>query len=633
MLYIIPPLIGIILLGFVCKRALKVETAFTFFIAIAGIILWLLIGGSVNLLYVFRIALYCGIYICGIYQVAKNKQLFLAYIKNPATIMFLVSVLGLSIVYMFHNSFYFGWDDFSHWGPFYKSIFMENSLLQFSNIPMVHQSYPQGMTVLFYYTALFSSSFIEAQTFISVYIMLAACSTALLAFVEWKKPLQTVLTLCLLPLFYVLFPYSEPYISVCLDTTLGAVFGTVLLMIIAIAREDKRESHLGIWLGLALLVQIKPISILLALVCVVIYGVQIWLIQPAQSLAVTIRRNTNKQTFQQFGFGVASVVLSYGYWQVFLRITNTNKDQFSAPLERNFLERLQDSIAGKDEVFANIWSRFLINLRHMPVVYNGYGNALVVTVLLIVAGVVLGTLLIRLKKLWGPAISLWLMPLFFIAYLFSIFYTYITMMSEFEGLTNASFQRYISTFMIAWAMLLLGICLYYGENLLFKKLPNLLPTMAVLSILLLQANTIVQHDVLNLELSHEEAGRTGFGTVSDQMLAKLEPEDTIWLIAQNDDGMYRYMYHYTLFPANVSLATPETLSATLSKQEVLAIAQENNIDYIVVYIIDDAFDQAFAPLFSDKLASVKEKYLPSLYRVELDEKIPFQLVVATQWGG
>lgn len=634
------PLAAIILAGFILVQLLHVKPAYGPFLAICCIMLLGIITGTVRILWAGRIALYAAILIGGVWLCLRQHTAFKQYLLSPGIIAFAAGFIVLAGIYVIHGSFYSQWDEMSHWGPFFKSIFYHDSLHLYVAGDMSHQTYPQGITVLYYFFALAAPAFNEAHTFVAIAAVLLACASAMLAPLSWQaRPVTCVLGVLAVPLFYVLFPYADPYISVYMDALLGAFFGAVLLLVFSNSKQGVRQAA-AVGIGLAALTQTKEMGLLLALGCLILYtAVLLWPASLTNDKPVAFAsRLRNKHFWQCWGLCSAATLVPTLYWKLFLYLSGKTTDQFSNPFGNSFFSRFQAATQGQDAVFSSIWELFGINFFHRPVLYNGYGTPFVALVLLTAAGVVLGIFCLY-KRQRGKALALWAIPVFFAAYLMVIFYTYVTMMSETEGLNNASYQRYVSSFIIGWVMLVLAMVLE-GECPLPKLTNRFLPATALLCVLGLTINTCLQHDVLNLALTRQEAGRVGFDAVSQQMLDAVTPEDSIWVIAQGDDGLYTFMYHYTMLPAKVSLSLPYTLGHTgtssenWGEQEILAAATTHGIRYIIVYLWDETLVEKYGYLFSDNLAYVQANYLPCLYYINYDNQnradaTPFELIVAT----
>lgn len=594
--------------GFLFSEKWKTPLAFGPFLSICATVLFLMLAGIFNLLFAGTVVWYLAcIAVLALHLVQEKRagiQRFFAYLLSPGVLSFLIFGIALCAVYLWNGSFYAQWDEYGFWGPYYKNIFESDSLLQFTPYHFIHPTYPQAFSLFYYFLAFFSPVFSEAHTFCAVGLLLAACAACLLGSTTWRQaPLTGLFGFLMVPLFFVLFPYADPYISVYTDVLCGAVFGACLML--CVLPQTGLHTALPAALGLAFLVQIKEICILLALVCIAVHWACIW----------SKKQLSHKKKWLCCTLSIAGTLLSFTIWRLFLAATHTVSDQFSFTGGfGTFITKLSAFLRGEDHVTASVLEMFKINFFYKPVFYNGYGSPFVFCALLFIFALVFGTWLWRSKKLRGQAAALWAMPLFFCCYLVSILYTYLCFVSESEALRNASYERYISTFLIGWAMLAVYLCVEYGNAFLRIKDTGWLPPAVCIAAVLLIINTSMQRNVLNIGTEREKAGRTNFDSVCAQMRAETAPCDDIWLIAQHADGMYWYMFHYTMYPARVNEELPYTIEG-ITPEEFLQTAHDYGIEYILAYVVDEAFCQTYSSLFEGGISQVMQSGLPSLYRV------------------
>ena len=605
--YILGPIILIVLTGFLISQLLQTAPAFGPFLSIstttivlmlaaicnclfAGTVVWYLICLTALCLYFFKMR------VSGFWQIVR-------YVLSPGVLSFFVFGIILCAIYVWNGSFYSQWDEYGFWGPYYKNLFESDALLQFTPYEFIHPTYPQAFSLFFYYLSFFAPAFSEAHTFCAIGLILLSCAICLLGHLSWKEsPIASLFGCFMVPLFFVLFPYADPYISVYTDVLCGAVFGACLVL--CCSGNDVRAAF-ACAIGLASLVQMKEICILLAMVCVAVYWMNVTLTIPCSGRFKWLCR----------ALPAAGALGSFAVWRIFLLITHTTSDQFffTGGLGM-FFQKIVAMLHGEDEVTASVLEMFKINFFYKPVFYNGYGTPFVFCVLFVLFALVFGVWLWRIKHLHGPALALWSMPFFFACYLLSILYTYLCFVSESEALRNASYERYVSTFLIGWAMLALALCIKYGGDFLRICQASWIPAAVCITITALIFNTAIQRNVLNIGTSREKVGRENFDAVCAQMREQTTPCDDIWLIAQNADSMYWYMFHYTMYPARVNQLLPLTIEE-MSAEEFLQTAHENSIEYILVYVVDDAFCKNYATLFDGGVSQVMETGLPSLYRV------------------
>ena len=208
------------------------------------------------------------------------------------------------------------------------------------------------------------------------------------------------------------------------------------------------------------------------------------------------------------------------------------------------------------------------------------------------------------------------MPVFLAVYCVVLIVFYLVKLSDYEALVAASMDRYMATFLIGWCMLFIAVVLRCAEVRFLRAGAPLV----MLALCALQINILAQKDVMNTVQTRENAGRVGFDIVSAQMTEALQPGDRVWVIGCGLDTMYQFMFHHTLMPAEVTLRLPISYDKDFpqSLDGLRQAVREQEIDFIVVYTTDEAFDTMCAQAFSDGLDYVRATALPCLYRVEED---------------
>ena len=355
------------------------------------------------------------------------------------------------------------------------------------------------------------------------------------------------------------------------------------------------------------------------------YG--LWLLC-AVFLADAIRRRKEflwfvcRSAVLAFAIAAGSTAFFTVGWNVLIKIGGSSAtDGFSAPEREKLFSQIKSLLLGKNDFAASVLERFKINFVQMPVVYNGYGTPAVITLLLTVFGIVFGILLWKKNVCRGTVLALWCMPVFLAAYCGVLLYFYLQMMSDFEALVNASSDRYLASFFIGWIMLVITLTLRCGEKISIP-LTKAVQVAAGAAMLMPEADLLLYHNALNLDYTRQQGGRVGFDGVCAQISERLSPEDRVWIVACDLDAEYVYMYHYHLYPAYVFLRElPYTTSEAAfpeNDEELDALLEQNRVDHLVVYNVNDKLMERFSGRFSDGLTYVEENSLPCLYQVEAD---------------
>ena len=236
-------------------------------------------------------------------------------------------------------------------------------------------------------------------------------------------------------LLYFLFPYISPYATVYLDTLLGAYFGACVILILKFKDLTYRNILLHI-INIAALMQVKDISIVLALLCIFILFIRYFFLKREKILC--------KKTVLFIG----GIFLGLFWWKIILLLTNKREDQFSNLQLGDFLNGLMNF--GKNgNYFSDVFYAFIDAFINRSIMLGGISTIYIAILL----GILSLIIVFKEEDLYHKlAVSLF--PLFFIGYCLILLVVYEIAMSPSEALAVNSYERYISTFFIAWMILI-----------------------------------------------------------------------------------------------------------------------------------------------------------------------------------
>lgn len=604
--------VTILMLGYIVKNALNTSAGSSPFLAICLITISMMICGMLNILWYGRIFLYSITLILFLILLHKNKikDFIMNYLLVPGCIAFCVGSVFVIISYYIQQPFYTAWDEYSHWGPFYKNVFERNQLHYFYDNNLVHPAYPQGMTVFYYFISMFMDEFREADTFIAVNMVLIACVTTIFSKITWKNKLLAVVGIFIAPIFLLLFPYASPYVnpyfSIYLDTLMGAVFGAALITVVTTTKISIRSACV-VSLAVLFMVQVKEIALILSLIVVVANLLMTFELKSKEAIE-------NKIIILYNLIPVASVFLFSVVWKFYLSIMGANNDQFSDIHLLDFVYML----FGQDEKLLAIWSNLKNALIHWPILYNEKISILGCWIIFSLVGILLFIWLKQRCKKWGTAWIVIGMPVFCLAYTGSLFYVYTCNMSLGEALACASLQRYMSTFYIAWAILLIGCILNEVDQTLDK---NRFATAVILTILISVSSLLITNPLV-FPYNREMTGRTSLDEVTINFKEYFGERSRVWVIAQGEDGeenglLYTYQLHYTFLPTYICLGLPWNLNEEydLDTNEFELISQEKNITHILVYNGNNDFVEKLSEEVFKSLQLLSEVNGSALYKV------------------
>jgi len=365
-------------------------------------------------------------------------------IIKPGLAFFLFSLIALFFItknYVFNLS-----DEFSHWGTFVKELSILNELpgkLFCSYTPNTIPGYS-----LFQYLIIRILGFSEGHTYYAHSIFILAGIYALIAEFDWHKIINLLIIffcmfymMCLLPLYF---------FSLFIDVALGILFG--LSIIAYLIFIDKKVSIFYLLIFLSAIQLIKTWGLLLAIIifCIVICH-QIFCLKKLQSGA-----NLKKELFLLIIFFMLSTIIIQTSWQIHLFLSDiyTNNPGFYNINELSNSYNLPGIITNEIK-FSNIIINLKIALligRDNQGLYSPFSISNIAGFLLIV-GIILSFMNMRLKNEL-LTINI-LMALFFILNIILLLFVYMFISLSERGMILASFERYISEYLLGWFMIII----------------------------------------------------------------------------------------------------------------------------------------------------------------------------------
>ena len=115
-------LVSLILLSFAISTYCDIKESFAPLISVCLMMGIGLLAGMLNILFIGVCALYAVTIIGGIFLVYKNREKFSKFILSLPIVCLIFSCLFIGILFLIKEPYFVSWDEFSHWGPFLKSI-------------------------------------------------------------------------------------------------------------------------------------------------------------------------------------------------------------------------------------------------------------------------------------------------------------------------------------------------------------------------------------------------------------------------------------------------------------------------------------------------------------------------------
>lgn len=419
------------------KRISTWPIEFTPFFVVSSIISLLYLFGYIHILKFGTDALlFFGalLFILSPLYLKKDKNFFWKTIITPGLVIF----IGFLIIFLLqaHHGFFYVWDEFSHWGPHSKLVYLNNGFLKADDVS-VHPSYPLA-GALFQYFFFQITGFNEKTAYIAQCFMLMSPLCIFLKNYQWKDFSKAFLSFSFIVLLLILLHLPIGLnTSLYMDAASGIYAG---MLIVAYFSLPKKNSSI---------LYLIPIVIALTLFKQKLFPFV--LMATAIILINEIFENFNKRilatSIQKIGFRLllplvlplASYITTTS-WHLYLMKTKV-------PIEWKM-----------NITFQKLKSAFLIDkTSHQIIINYVHGFSHVLEFLTVLVFLIMITFFSYKDKNKKNQLLIIQTSLFlgFIAYSFGLLLMYLFTFSVYEGITHASMDRYLNIYYLFWSVVTL----------------------------------------------------------------------------------------------------------------------------------------------------------------------------------
>ena len=556
---------------------------------------FLQLAGSVRLLRPGATLLLIG---AALLLVRRHKKDWLHYLLQPGVAGVLAGIAVLELAWAVREPRFQTWDEFSHWGMYFKSVFFDHTLIQHGPLSSAHPSYPQGLPALYALTSLLQNSYRERDVLFVTALPLLCAGGALLQTALPTSPrglwLRRGCAVLAVPLLFWFFTPDTPYLTAYMDAPVGALFAAGLVLVL-LPWNERWQRGAAVGLLCAALTTLKEIGAVLAL-CVL----GIWVLQGLVSAA--------RRCLRAVLAAALPFVFVLAEWKWMLRLTGQGDDQFSSMGPGYFVDCWRQARAGTDPYFYEVWAVFWGRVRTAPLLFGW--STFKLGLLCAACSMALGVVLWRQRQR-AAALAPACMVLYWPCYLAALFYVYIGGMSPYEAMRAASYERYACCFFIGWLAVLAGALLCACPPLPRAAAAVMLAAAGGCGLLRLPDAVSLPYETwrdeqiaVAAEISDALSQDSGGAAFADS---------TVWVLSADEEAAYRNMwyYQYELAPAPVA-------NEAQCGQDGVDLGyniDEHSIRYLALFGADDSFAERYGALADDGLTAARQQPA-ALYRVE-----------------
>lgn len=527
--------------------------------------------------------------------IGKDKTVF-RQLFTPGIAAFLLAAAAAML--LLRGRLLTQWDEFSHWGLVVRNM-MEFD--RFGNLPQAttyFKGYPPAAALLeYFFVKLGGAPMAESYLYRAMDVWLAAMLASTLrqfAWKQWPKMLLQGVLVFVLPLIF----YETPYATVYVDALLGILFAYILWSWFH-RKGSAAFALLELSLGLCVLCLVKSAGAALALFALLIAAAD-RLFAAKQPLPGTLGGRI-LLTAPLLGWLVGKLS-----WQMYLRITGTQEAWDTSGISLAGILGLfgadvpEYRVSTIQEFWRQLWHPMESGLvRISPA---GWAAALVL------AGLCVLWLSGKGAQRRSNGVLFCGLSLSFCVYTLSLLLLYLFTYSEYEARRVASFHRYMGTFLLGFALVVVLTLLQMQPQKFWQKAVSL--AAAALLVLPAVPGVRVQQILQSAQITAQSTALRAPFAMALQARTQLDPQkDRVYFICQDSNGYEYWVTRYSLTPIWMqdaegwSLGEPynegDVWSKLISPQQWQQQLAEQGFTYVYLFHIDQRFVQQYAPVFED----------------------------------
>lgn len=534
-----------------------------------------------------------------IYNVVKKKVEF-SKIFTLGTIIYIIVSLLIGI--FLKDTYFAEWDELSHWGPNLKAMVANDLFWANDKYDGIHVAYQPLAGIFEYWLCKLNGGFTEPIAYVGMDIAIFTLLLPCIKNLKYKKEDIIKLIFFMFSVFCLIYIFKFSLASIYIDLVLGIMFA--IGMYIALTGE-KVEDKILILLILISMVELKTTGILLdGIILIVLFFKKI-------VLPIIENKKITKNIWKNVLLLILillSIFIAYKSWSWYCEANNRYLDRRH---DNNFISEIniKDFIKAvlqyncDNEKLMSISKSFYEGLNQKEIINNGpirtvVGITVVIDLIMIFMYIKNDD---KKKKIHiiiqGLAFNIGL-----VLYSLLLMGTYMFAFTEVEGRGLYSFDRYMSTYFIAWIINI--ITLYMNQK---QENKNEIRGMLVISLIcLLSVNIQSIIHPIDKSISGVPEYIKQKAEIVNSTLTK---EDKVYVIFQ-DPGVTidPFAFRYCISPIVMNLMDEYSLGKLDSENDTMTYnitldeweqkLINENYDYVFILKSDEEFINTYGSIFS-----------------------------------
>lgn len=549
--------------------------------------------------FVVNLLLYAAALGYVIYLAIKDRARVLEALKSPGLLVW--AILFVYILFINWGRVYSSWDEFSHWGLVVKNMYLFDSFSNHEYSTVTFGEYPPALALWQYFVTKMCGTYSESAVYMATGWFVASLCTPIISRFSGKKviaALFSALVLIFMPLIF----YPSYMVLLYVDPFLGMLLGYILLFDYI---SEKRDMFycINMFAAIAVLCLVKTTGAFLALVAIVIIVVS------------DILRKKAKANIRIWCVLGAAVLFGKYTWDLYLKLTGFQAAWNTSGVS---LDNVVSLFTGGMQKYQR---DSIMNFIDALSSYKFGGYALTMYLPTWVAlFVILFLVIIHVspnadRKKHNRVLMVGLLCGFAV-FVVSLQVLYLFTYNSTEAVVLASFERYVSTFLVAICYVILGVLIAEFAK---KEKGSAAVAVGMCSLLFFMPLSYI-FDVTILSPIHcnkSVAYREEHMQVQQYADMLDYTKDKVLYISQEDNGIDRMILSYLMAPVKSggrmwSLGGPyseiDNWSQDVTPEEFLGFLDADGCNYVYIFKTNAYFTETYGELFGGEQIQEKAMY-------------------------
>jgi hypothetical protein len=491
------------------------------------------------------------------------------------------------------------WDEFSFWASSTKIIYTTNALFE-KDSPIFFKNYPPLQQLFHYYFLRFLGWSEKIVLYAQIFWILTGLLCVAGSLVSRSRFASLTFILSCSFLFY--FGYS--YASIYSDALLGVTFAACLSIALSVQRPLRYVQLVTFIISACALVLIKEIAVVFVAISVTVLIITLLM----GSQHADIRDQSPKNSFGTFRDVslalLATIVVIVGAlksWSWYV----TSIDAARKIALPSLTDLLAPAWQSRIHQTLNEFTQRIFKSGYLQInEWFGQLRPSIFLILILLAAISFCYAIFadRTKR----KLNLFNVSVIFagaLGYTVVLFVTYLIIFTEYEGVRLASFERYLSTYLLAWLLVVFG--LWMGRiSSCQRTAPALLLAAAITASILILAPKQFYKEMYAIRSDGPDQDlRVKIEDFAAGAKRHMNPKDKIYFIAQNSNGLERVMFYYAMLPYTSSMEWCWSVGKKYSPSDVWTCDTQlseliKNFSHLALYRGDNQFWSHSRTLFA-----------------------------------